>query len=420
MDKLVIKGGKPLEGAVRISGAKNAALPILAATLLAPGDHQIDNLPVLRDVKTFQRLLQILGAQVTDGTTMWVDTTELTDHVCPYEIVKTMRASVLALGPLVARLGRAWVSLPGGCAIGARPIDLHLKGLSALGADIRLEHGYVIATAEKLKGAKIVLDVPTVTGTENLMMAASLAEGVTTIENAAKEPEIVDLARALTEMGAQIRGAGTNVIAIEGVKELKPLRHKVMPDRIEAGTFLCAVGLVRGDVTLENGDATHLEALVDKLRGAGMQIDVLPDGRIHAVSQERLEAVDVKTHPYPGFATDLQAQFMATMSRARGTSVITENIFENRFQHVPELRRMGASIDISGPSAVIKGNGQLSGANVMATDLRASASLVLAGLSAEGETHVHRIYHLDRGYESLEKKFAALGADIRRTQTDVI
>lgn len=420
MEKLVIQGGRQLKGRVQISGAKNAALPILAATLLAPGEHVLENVPMLRDVRTFRKLLEILGVQVSNGSSFRVDTTQLTDHVAPYEVVKTMRASVLALGPLVARLGRAWVSLPGGCAIGARPIELHLKGLSALGADIRLEHGYVIATAKKLRGAKICFDTPTVTGTENLLMAATLADGQTILENAAKEPEIADLAKALSSMGAKIEGAGTDVITIEGVQSLKPMNHRVMPDRIEAGTFLCAVGLTGGEVEIADGCAPYLGALIEKVREAGMEVEEGQEGLLHVAANQRLKAVDVKTQPYPGFATDLQAQFMALMSCAEGTSVVSETIFENRFQHIPELCRMGAQIDIQGSSAVIKGNGGLSGAHVMATDLRASASLVIAGLAAEGETHVHRIYHLDRGYEGIEKKFTDLGANIKREQAQIL
>jgi UDP-N-acetylglucosamine 1-carboxyvinyltransferase len=421
MDKLVITGGRRLAGDIDVSGAKNAALPLLAATLLAPGVHQLGNVPKLRDIETFKKLLQNHGAKIeTAPDSASIDTREITSVEAPYELVKTMRASVLVLGPLVARMGRARVSLPGGCAIGSRPIDLHLKGLEAMGAEIKLEHGYVQATARRLQGTEIQLDFPTVTGTENLMMAAALAQGRTVIHNAAKEPEIADLAAALTGMGATVTGAGTDSITIEGADELLPMKHRVMPDRIEMGTFLCAVGIAGGDVRVKGGDLGHLESLAIKLRASGMQLTPAKD-HVRAVSEKgALRAVDAKTLPYPGFATDMQAQFMATMCTAQGPSVISETVFENRFQHVPELHRMGADIRIEGSSAIVHGGNPLSGAHVMATDLRASASLVIAGLAAEGETHVHRVYHLDRGYDRIEEKLGRLGADVKRVKDDLL
>ena len=431
MDKLVITGGRPLSGEVTISGAKNAALPLLSAMLLAPGVHRLENVPRLRDITTFKRLLKNHGGRENEGAgthTVEMDTTELTSVEAPYELVKTMRASVLVLGPLVARMGRAKVSLPGGCAIGARPIDLHLKALEQMGAEIQLEHGFVLARARRLKGAEIQFDFPTVTGTENILMAATLATGRTVIHNAAKEPEIDDLAAALVGMGARIEGAGTDTIVVDGVDELEPMRHRVMPDRIETGTFLCAVGLAGGEIRIRGAELSHLDALVIKLRAAGMEVEAEKGGEkggekgaIRVKKNGRaLHAVDMKTLPYPGFATDMQAQFMAMMCVAKGASVISETVFENRFQHVPELHRMGADIRIEGSSAIVHGGQPLSGAHVMATDLRASASLVIAGLAAEGETHVHRVYHLDRGYERIEEKLSALGGTVVRQPDDIL
>lgn len=423
MDKLVVTGGKPLSGEVAVSGAKNSALPLLSATLLAPGTHVLTNVPKLRDIDTFKKLLRSMGCKTPAcaDETAEVDATELTSIEAPYEMVKTMRASVLVLGPLVARMGRAKVSLPGGCAIGARPIDIHLKGLEAMGAEIKLEHGFVYATAKRLKGADIQLDFPTVTGTENLMMAAALADGRTTLHNSAKEPEIVDLANALRNMGGLVSGDGTDTITIDGVKDLKAMRHRVMHDRIEMGTFLCAVAIAGGDVKVTGGDLSHLEAIAIKLRAAGASLKIEEGGAVRVKADpSRLMSVDVKTLPYPGFATDMQAQFMAVMCLAKGASVVSETVFENRFQHVPELHRMGADIRIEGSSAIVHGGRPLSGAHVMATDLRASASLVIAGLAAEGETHVHRVYHLDRGYDRIEEKLGKLGANVRREKDDIL
>ncbi len=416
LDKIVIRGGIPLRGEVSISGAKNAALPILAATLLAPGLHQISNVPQLRDVETFRSLLTELGlrVEIKDGRAL-VDATRITSHTAPYDLVKTMRASVLVLGPLLARTGRAVVSLPGGCAIGSRPIDQHLKGLEALGASISLRHGYVYARARGLRGAKFCFDVSTVTGTENLMMAAVLAKGRTLLENAACEPEVVELAQALNAMGAKIQGAGTDVIAIDGVEELGPSNHVVEPDRIEAGTFMVAAAITRGDVTLLHCPHRHLEAVIRKLREAGAEIRIQGES-VRVIGRSRPEATDIKTQPYPGFPTDMQAQLMAMLCLAKGTSIITETVFEDRFMHVSELRRMGAQIQVQGPSAVVRGVTRLTGAPVMATDLRASASLILAGLAAEGTTEVSRVYHLDRGYERIEEKLSRLGADIERVR----
>lgn len=404
-----------MTGEVQVSGAKNAALPIIAATLLAPGAFRFSNVPVLMDVTTIGNLLERLGATAErDGDRFVVDTTVLHGTEAPYDLVKTMRASVLVLGPLLARMGRARVSLPGGCAIGARPINLHLAGLEKMGARISIDHGYVEAAADGLTGARIVLDTVTVTGTENLMMAATRAVGTTTIENAAREPEIVDLANLLKAMGAEISGAGTDTITIQGGGDLKPAEYRIMPDRIEAGTLAVAAAITKGDVLIRGARAEHLDAVLNKLREAGADVAVQPDGSIRVKGGRRLRSVDVRTAPYPGFPTDMQAQFMALMSISDGLSVITETIFENRFTHVAELRRMGADINIQGSNAIIKGVSDLSGAPVMATDLRASASLVLAGLAAHGETEISRVYHLDRGYESLEKKLEKLGARILR------
>jgi len=414
LQTIVIEGGKRLKGEVSISGAKNAALPILCATLLAPGENIIDNVPVLRDVTTMSQLLSGLGAKVgTSGSRFSVDTTELTGDEAPYELVKTMRASVLVLGPLLARTGKARVSLPGGCAIGARPINLHLMGLKKMGATVDIEHGYVVAQAKRLKGAKIYLDTPTVTGTENLMMAATLASGSTVIENAACEPEVTDLAEYLSAMGAKVRGAGTDTIRIEGVDTLKPARFTVMPDRIETGTYLIAGAITGGEVKVRNCRPEHSDPLLQKLKETGFEVETGPDW-IRLLTLKRPTAVDVKTLPFPGFPTDMQAQFMALMCVADGLSVITETVFENRFMHIAELRRMGADIKVEGNAAVVAGVPYLLGAPVMATDLRASASLIIAGLAARGTTEISRVYHIDRGYEKVEEKLQALGARIKR------
>ena len=416
MDKIIVEGGRTLKGEVRISGAKNAALPILIASLLTDGVNTFSNVPQLQDIHSTALLLENLGARVeTRAGTVRIDAGGPIQYEAEYDLVRKMRASVLVLGPLVARLGKARVSLPGGCAIGARPINLHLKGLAALGASIELEHGYVEASAPRLKGAEIYFDVVTVTGTENLMMAATLANGTTVLRNAAREPEIIALADTLIKMGADIQGAGTSVVTINGVSSLKAVEATIIPDRIEAGTFMMAAVLTKGNITLFNAEPDHLGALIDKLRLTGAEIDI--DGNTILVKNTGpINSVDIKTQPYPGFPTDMQAQFMVLMSIANGTSMISETIFENRFIHVSELRRMGADIQVSGNSAIVKGVPHLSAAQVMATDLRASASLILAGLVAEGTTQVNRVYHLDRGYESLEKKFAALGAAIQRVK----
>ena len=420
MDAIEIEGGVPLKGEVEVSGSKNATLPQIAAALLAPGRSVFRNVPELADIRTMGRLLSHMGAKVardpgTGGHTLEVDAADLPRPEAPYELVKTMRASVLVLGPLVARLGRARVSLPGGCAIGARPIDQHLKGLAALGAHIELAHGYVEASAKRLRGAQVVFDLPTVTGTENLMMAAALADGRTVLENCAREPEVTALASVLTRMGARIEGAGTSIVVVEGVRELRPAEVEVIPDRIEAGTLLAAALISGGDVLVRRARAGDLDALLGKMREAGAAIVSERDGlRLRAPAI--LEAVDFVTGPFPGFPTDLQAQLMACMTVARGAARVVETVFENRFMHVQELSRMGAEIHVDGHTAVVKGVPKLSGAPVMATDLRASASLVLAGLRAEGVTTVHRVYHLDRGYEALENKLRSLGARVRRVQ----
>ncbi len=414
MDKILIEGGRRLEGRVRVSGAKNATLPLMCAALLADGPVTLRNVPDLMDVRTTAKLLRTMGVGVVlDGDLAVVDPTGLEHPEAPYELVRTMRASILVLGPLIARCGRARVSLPGGCAIGERPINLHLKGLEALGATIRLAGGYVEAEASRLKGDRIYLDVATVTGTENVMMAAVLAEGRTTIKNAAREPEVVDLAAMLVRMGARIEGAGSDIITIEGVRQLAGTEHTVIPDRIEAGTFMVAAGLTGGDLTLEGARLDHLEAAVSKFREAGLEITV-EGAEVRVRSGRAIRAVDVKTLPHPGFPTDLQAQMMVLMARSQGLSVITETVFENRFMHVPELRRMGAQIETQGSRAIIRGVPRLEGAPVMASDLRASAALVLAGLAAAGTTEVSRTYHLDRGYERIEQKLSAVGAVIRR------
>ncbi|AKQ65054.1 UDP-N-acetylglucosamine 1-carboxyvinyltransferase [Myxococcus hansupus] len=417
MDKIVIKGGQALHGEVQVSGAKNAALPILASALLADGTSTYRNVPDLADVATMLKVLRTMGCDTErDGDTTDVCRIGVNGHItpeAPYDLVKTMRASVVVLGPLVARFGRARVSMPGGCAIGARPIDQHLKGLKALGAEIHLTEGYVEATAKQLKGGTVNFDVITVTGTENVMMAAVLAKGRTVMENCAREPEVEELAKVLNKMGARIEGAGTSIITIEGVDGLKPVEHAILPDRIEAGTLLVAAAISGGNVLVKRVVPEHLDAVVEKLRETGCTITAEAGG-LRCQAPQRLEAVNITTTEYPGFPTDMQAQLMALMSVSQGTSVISENIFENRFMHVPELDRLGADISIQGHTAVVKGVKGLSGAPVMATDLRASASLILAGLRAEGRTDVSRVYHLDRGYERLESKLRGLGADIRR------
>jgi len=414
MEKIVIEGGRCLEGTVTVSGAKNAALPILVSALLAEGWNTFHNVPDLKDIRTIKKLLIDLGAKVeTSGSVVRIDAGGLNSYEAPYNLVRTMRASVLVLGPLLARLGRARVSLPGGCAIGARPVNLHLKGLEELGASISLEHGYIEAQARSLKGAEIYFDIVTVTGTENLMMAAVLAEGVTTLRNAAREPEVVALAEALNLMGAEITGAGTPVITITGVKALKPTSFTIIPDRIETGTFMIAAGVTQGNIKIVGCELNHLQAVIRKLQQAGITVEQEADG-LRVVGTETISSVDIETLPYPGFPTDMQAQFMVLMCLADGLSVITETIFENRFIHVSELQRMGADITVSGTRAVIKGGRRLTGAPVMATDLRASASLILAGLAAEGTTEISRVYHIDRGYESIEKKLAQLGARLWR------
>ena len=414
MKSIIINGGKKLKGEVTISGAKNAALPIITAGLLCEGEHRITNVPNLVDVVTLGKILRNTGMTFElNGHEVVMDSTGLANPEAPYDLVRTMRASVLVLGPLLARHGRARVSLPGGCAIGARPVDLHIMGLEKLGAKIEIEHGYVIAKAKRLKGAHIYFDIVTVTGTENLMMAATLAEGETTLENAAREPEVVDLAHALIQMGAKIEGAGTDIIKITGVGSLRPMNYTVMPDRIETGTFVIASAITAGSVAIKSCEPKHLDALIAKVTEAGAEVKVT-DNTLHVSGNRKIRPVNIKTLPYPGFPTDMQAQFMSLMALADGTSVINETIFENRFTHVAELRRMAADIQVEGRSAIVKGVRQLSGAPVMATDLRASASLILAGLAAEGETVISRIYHLDRGYENIEQKLSALGADIKR------
>ncbi|MDM0011413.1 UDP-N-acetylglucosamine 1-carboxyvinyltransferase [Variovorax sp. J22P168] len=419
MDKLLIRGGRKLRGEVLISGAKNAALPELCAALLTDQPVTLHNVPRLKDVATMLKLVQNMGvaAERDDNGTVRIDARTLEVPEAPYELVKTMRASVLALGPLLARFGRAKVSLPGGCAIGSRPVDQHIKGLQAMGADIVVEHGYMVAKVaggrRRLHGARITTDMVTVTGTENFMMAAALAEGETALENAAQEPEIADLGEMLIAMGAKVEGHGTSRIRIQGVERLHGCTHQVVADRIEAGTFLCAVAATGGDVVLRHGRADHLDAVIEKLRDAGAQVTAV-EGGIRVQSQGRLRAQNFRTTEYPGFPTDMQAQFMALNAIAEGTSTVTETIFENRFMHVDEMLRLGAKIQTDGKVAVIEGVAQLSGATVMATDLRASASLVIAGLVAEGETLVDRIYHLDRGYDRMEGKLRGLGADIER------
>ena len=421
MDKLLIRGGCTLQGEVLVSGAKNAALPELCAALLTAEPVTLLNVPQLQDVSTMLKLIRNMGvtAERADDGTVRIDASALNSPEAPYELVKTMRASVLALGPLLARFGEATVSLPGGCAIGSRPVDQHIKGMAAMGAEIVVEHGYMIAKLpagwKRLKGARITTDMVTVTGTENFMMAAALAEGETVLENAAQEPEISDLAEMLIAMGAKIEGHGTSRIRIQGVEKLHGCTHRVVADRIEAGTFLCAVAATGGDVVLRHGRADHLDAVIEKLREAGVTVQAVDGGiRVQSTGGATLKAQGFRTTEYPGFPTDMQAQFMALNCIAQGTATVTETIFENRFMHVNELVRLGAKIQVDGKVAVIEGVPRLSGATVMATDLRASMSLILAGLAAEGETSVSRVYHLDRGYERLEEKLSAVGADIER------
>ena len=414
MEKLKVTGGYRLSGEVKVSGAKNAALPILAASLLTADDLVLKNVPHLSDIRTMGKLLSGLGMRVErDNETVTLNAKTLDTLTAPYDLVNTMRASIVTLGPMLARFGEARVSLPGGCAIGARPVDQHIKGLKCMGAEVEIDHGYVVAKAKRLKGAHIVTDMVTVTGTENLLMAATLAEGTTVIENAAREPEVVDLADCLIAMGAKIRGAGTPIIEVEGVQSLHGATHRVLPDRIETGSFLVAALMTQGDVTVTDAAPHTLDIVLDKLREAGAVIEVGTNW-IRAKMDRRPTAVSVRTVPHPGFPTDMQAQFMALDTIAEGTGRITETIFENRFMHVPELQRLGANITVDGHTAVVTGVEQLSGATVMATDLRASASLVMAGLVASGETIVDRIYHLDRGYDHMEVKLAALGAKIER------
>ncbi len=416
MNKLVIRGGKRLKGEVEISGAKNAALPIVAASLLASGTSMVSRVPNLKDVLTIGQLIRHLGAEFSheDNKTV-INTERIRIFEAPYELVRTMRASVLVLGPLVAKYGKAKVSLPGGCAIGARPINLHLMGFEKMGAKIELESGYVMAKAKRLKGASVYFDIPTVTGTENLMMAATLAKGMTLLENAAREPEVVDLANALISMGAKIQGAGESVIEIEGVDELRPLNYSVIPDRIETVTFMIFAGITGGDIIIKGCKLEHLDAPIIKLKEAGLVFEHKTEG-IRVIGPSRPKATDIKTMPYPGFPTDMQAQFMALMSMAEGISMIKETIFENRFMHVAELKRMGADITVEGSTATVKGVSRLKGAPLMATDLRASASLIVAALAAEGETVIHRIYHLERGYEKMEEKLLRLGAYVRKVK----
>jgi len=416
VDKLLIRGGAPLAGTVAVSGAKNAALPILAGTLLSASPATIRNVPQLRDVATTITLLQSMGVEVTfdEKLDVHADASKVSTPRAPYELVKTMRASILVLGPLVARFGEAEVSLPGGCAIGARPVNLHVHGLRAMGASVSVENGYIRARADRLHGANIVFDTVTVTGTENLMMAATLAEGETTLENAAREPEVIDLANFLNAMGARIRGAGTSAIRIDGVDALGSADYSVQPDRIETGTYLVAAAITGGRVKLSRAAPEHLDAVLVKLREAGARLDWGEDWITLDMQGRRPQAVDIRTSPYPGFPTDMQAQFCALNAIAGGVGTIIETIFENRFQHVLELQRMGADIRLEGNTAVCRGVERLTAAPVMATDLRASAGLVLAGLAAEGETLVDRIYHVDRGYERIEEKLRSLGADIRR------
>ncbi len=421
MDKLIVTGGYPLRGEIRISGAKNAALPVLVASILADSPMVIGNVPHLQDITTTMELLGRMGVNLMVGEKMTIeaDTSTIRDLRAPYELVKTMRASILVLGPLLARFGEAEVSMPGGCAIGSRPVNLHIKGLQAMGAEISIDEGYIKARARRLKGARIFMDMVSVTGTENLMMAATLAEGTTVIENAAREPEVTDLARCLVSMGARISGAGTSEITIEGVRRLGGGRHDVIPDRIETGTYLVAAAMTRGSIKLRNAQPDLLEAVLDKLREAGAAIEIGSDWVSLDMRKRRPKAVSVRTAPYPAFPTDMQAQFVAMNTIAEGSGTVTETVFENRFMHVQELQRMGADIEMQGNTAIVRGVEQLRGAPVMATDLRASASLALAALVAKSETVVDRIYHIDRGYECIEEKLAQLGAHIRRVPESI-
>ena len=416
MNKLMINGGVTLKGEIRISGAKNAVLPILAATLLADGPATIENVPHLHDVTTTVELLGCMGVMVSidEKLSVEVDSSTIKNHTAPYHLVKTMRSSILVLGPLLARFGEAEVSLPGGCAIGSRPVDLHIKGLQDMGAEIDVSNGYIHAKAKRLKGARLVLDIVTVTGTENLMMAAALADGTTIIENAAREPEVVDLANFINAMGGKISGAGTDTIEIEGVEKLHGTRYRVLPDRIETGTYLVAAAITGGSIKVKDTEPRLLDAVIDKLREAGAKIEVGDDWISLDMEGRRPKAVSIRTAPYPAFPTDMQAQFAALNTIAEGTATVVETVFENRFMHVQELKRMGADIEIEGNTAIIRGVDALTSAPVMATDLRASASLIIAGLVASGETEVQRIYHIDRGYENIEEKLALLGAKIRR------
>ena len=417
MDRIIIQGKKRLSGDVPIGGAKNAALPLMAATLLTEGWNTFTNVPALRDIRTAQLLLEHLGVETRNKDGLQINASNLNGYEAPYELVKTMRASILVLGPLLARLKRVDVSLPGGCAIGARPVDQHLKGLELMGAKIEIRHGYIKARTRGLKGAKIYFDISTVTGTENLMMAASLAKGTTILHNAAQEPEVVELAHVLNKMGAQIAGAGSDVITIDGVKDLRPVSHQIMPDRIEVGTYLLAGALVGGTVEVSPCNPSHLGALLQKLEEANIKVTVNTNS-IKIKGGNPINSVNITTLPFPGFPTDMQAQFMVLMSLAQGTSVMAESVFENRFMHVGELQRMGADIEIKGNTAIVRGVKHLSGASVMATDLRASASLILAGLVARGTTEVSRIYHIDRGYEAIEQKLRNVGASIERVRDD--
>ena len=412
MAKIIVRKSNPLNGSVRIDGAKNAVLPIIAATLLAKGKSVLREVPNLKDVHVISDLLRHLGAEVEyEGTTLTVDATNLTTYAAPYELVRKMRASFLVMGPLLARFNQTKISMPGGCAIGTRPIDLHLKGFKALGADVVMDHGFVEAKTDKLVGSKLYLDFPSVGATENIMMAAVLAEGTTIIENAAEEPEIVDLANFLNEMGADVKGAGTNTIRIKGVKELTATEHDVIPDRIEAATFMVAAAMTKGDITVENVILEHLKPVTAKLREAGCEV-IEMDKSIRVIGPEKLKAVDIKTLPHPGFPTDVQAQFMAMLTVSKGTGVVIETVFENRFMHVSEFNRMGANIKIEGRSAIVEGVEKLYGAKVNATDLRAGAALILCGLIAEGETEIGEIYHIQRGYVDIDKKITALGGNI--------
>ncbi|MCG6939248.1 MAG: UDP-N-acetylglucosamine 1-carboxyvinyltransferase [Gammaproteobacteria bacterium] len=416
MNKLMINGGVRLNGEVRISGAKNAVLPILAATLLTEGPATIENVPHLHDVTTTVELLGCMGVMVSidEKLSVEVDCSTIKNYIAPYHLVKTMRSSILVLGPLLARFGQAEVSLPGGCAIGSRPVDIHIKGLRDMGAEIEVSNGYIHAKAKRLKGTRLVMDIVTVTGTENLMMAAALADGVTIIENAAREPEVVDLANFINAMGGKVRGAGTDTIEVEGVEKLHGARYRVLPDRIESGTFLVAAAITGGSIKIKDTDPHLLDAVIKKLREAGAKIEIGDNWVSLDMEGRRPKAVNVRTAPYPAFPTDMQAQFAALNTIAEGTSTVVETVFENRFMHVQELKRMGADIEIEGNTAIIRGVEKLTSAPVMATDLRASASLIIAGLVASGETEVQRIYHIDRGYENIEEKLALLGAKIRR------